>query len=254
MCKLCDEGKPQEHFDSPRGSRRDFLKASGATAVAAAGMACSSRARPRRRRQARPHDTGRPAAATSSAAGRDVDGPGGRRFRPGRRAGRGQEDRRHRAEPARRQRRRDRRARPHRHAGLHRYAPSPVRDGAAQLPRQRHPDQRRLGLAERGPTYYEYILLKFAPGVPAAGRLHQRAVRRPGAARRRRHHGARRLADPSLAAAFGRRHQGAVRYRAPRRVRLFRERRRAFDRATSIRTTRPASSSSGSPRATSSST
>ena len=27
-------------------------------------------------------------------------------------------------------------------------------------------------------TYYEYILLKFAPGVPAAGRLHQRAVRR----------------------------------------------------------------------------
>jgi cytosine/adenosine deaminase-related metal-dependent hydrolase len=36
MCKLCDEGKPQVH--SPYGSRRDFLKASSATAAAAAGM------------------------------------------------------------------------------------------------------------------------------------------------------------------------------------------------------------------------
>ena len=43
----------------------------------------------------------------------------------------------------------DRRARPHRHAGLHRHASPPVRDGAAQLPRRRHPDQRRLGHAER---------------------------------------------------------------------------------------------------------
>src|SRR5436309_5941274 len=42
MCKMCDEGKPQDHTDSlrdsPRGSRRDFLKASTATAVAAAGL------------------------------------------------------------------------------------------------------------------------------------------------------------------------------------------------------------------------
>jgi len=33
VCKLCDEGKPQNHY----GSRRDFLKAVAATGVAAAG-------------------------------------------------------------------------------------------------------------------------------------------------------------------------------------------------------------------------
>jgi len=38
MCKLCDEGTPQNHTASLHGSRRDFLKASTATAVAAAGM------------------------------------------------------------------------------------------------------------------------------------------------------------------------------------------------------------------------
>ncbi len=32
MCKLCDEGKPQNHF----GSRRNFLKAAAATAIVAA--------------------------------------------------------------------------------------------------------------------------------------------------------------------------------------------------------------------------
>src|SRR6266436_5154707 len=37
MCKLCDEGKPQFHARSQLG-RRDFLKASTATAAAAAGM------------------------------------------------------------------------------------------------------------------------------------------------------------------------------------------------------------------------
>ena len=37
MCKLCDEGKPQDHSSSQLG-RRDFLKASTATAAAAAGM------------------------------------------------------------------------------------------------------------------------------------------------------------------------------------------------------------------------
>jgi 5-methylthioadenosine/S-adenosylhomocysteine deaminase len=36
MCRLCDEGKPQNHTGSQLG-RRDFLKASAATAVAAAG-------------------------------------------------------------------------------------------------------------------------------------------------------------------------------------------------------------------------
>src|SRR2546425_993296 len=34
MCKLCDEGIPQIHS----GSRRDFLKATAATGVAAAGL------------------------------------------------------------------------------------------------------------------------------------------------------------------------------------------------------------------------
>ena len=34
MCKLCDEGFPQNHF----GSRRNFLKAAAATPVAAAGL------------------------------------------------------------------------------------------------------------------------------------------------------------------------------------------------------------------------
>src|SRR3979409_2635749 len=41
MCKLCDEGRPQDHTGSMSGSRlgrRDFLKASTATAAAAAGM------------------------------------------------------------------------------------------------------------------------------------------------------------------------------------------------------------------------
>jgi 5-methylthioadenosine/S-adenosylhomocysteine deaminase len=41
MCKLCDEGKPQDHTRSPGGSqlgRRDFLKTATATGVAAAGL------------------------------------------------------------------------------------------------------------------------------------------------------------------------------------------------------------------------
>ena len=42
MCKLCDEGKPQDHTnsdaDSPGGSRRDFLKATAAIGAGAAGL------------------------------------------------------------------------------------------------------------------------------------------------------------------------------------------------------------------------
>src|SRR5215510_16565096 len=38
MCKRCDKGKPQHHPAALRGSRRNFLKASTATAVSAAGM------------------------------------------------------------------------------------------------------------------------------------------------------------------------------------------------------------------------
>src|SRR5437762_13125544 len=46
MCRLCDEGKPQDHAGSQLG-RRDFLKASTATAAAAAGMSLFA-ARPAR--------------------------------------------------------------------------------------------------------------------------------------------------------------------------------------------------------------
>ena len=62
--------------------------------------------------------------------------------------------------------------------------------------------------------------------LPAAGCLHQRVVWRAFPARRRRHYRARRLADPSHAAALRCGRPGAVRHRAPRRVRLFRGRRR----------------------------
>jgi len=39
MCKLCDAGRPQDHSRSKTQlGRRDFLKASSATAAAAAGL------------------------------------------------------------------------------------------------------------------------------------------------------------------------------------------------------------------------
>jgi len=34
MCKLCDEGKPQDHRTASSDSRRDFIKASAAAAAA----------------------------------------------------------------------------------------------------------------------------------------------------------------------------------------------------------------------------
>jgi 5-methylthioadenosine/S-adenosylhomocysteine deaminase len=66
MCKLCDEGKPQNHARSPSSSqlgRRDFLKASAVTGVAAAGLNLFA---------------ARPAAAL------DADGPPPDSGRPGR--------------------------------------------------------------------------------------------------------------------------------------------------------------------------
>jgi len=63
MCKLCDEGKPQDHTGSQLG-RRDFLKASTATAAAAAGMSLF---------------TPRPAAAQDDDAPED-SGRRGRRY------------------------------------------------------------------------------------------------------------------------------------------------------------------------------
>ena len=65
MCKLCDEGKPQDHSES----RRDFLKAATATGVAAAGTSLFA-ARPAAAHGGRPKTTASIAAATSSAAGR----------------------------------------------------------------------------------------------------------------------------------------------------------------------------------------
>jgi 5-methylthioadenosine/S-adenosylhomocysteine deaminase len=56
MCKLCEQGTPQDHSQSPDASRRDFLKASTATAAAAAGatlLASTSAV-------ADPHDPGPP--------------------------------------------------------------------------------------------------------------------------------------------------------------------------------------------------
>src|SRR5438876_1458402 len=43
MCKMCDGGTPQDHSASLGSSRRDFLKASAATAVAASGLSFLNR-------------------------------------------------------------------------------------------------------------------------------------------------------------------------------------------------------------------
>src|SRR5712692_4834635 len=63
MCWLCDAGKPQVHSNSPYG-RRDFLKASAATGIAAAGFNLFA-ARP-----ARAGDNGDDAPADSGRPGR----------------------------------------------------------------------------------------------------------------------------------------------------------------------------------------
>jgi cytosine/adenosine deaminase-related metal-dependent hydrolase len=65
MCKLCDEGKTQDHHESLGSSRRDFLKASTAGAVAAAGLNLLS--------------------ASAAAAPPDDPGPPADAGRPGRR-------------------------------------------------------------------------------------------------------------------------------------------------------------------------
>jgi 5-methylthioadenosine/S-adenosylhomocysteine deaminase len=64
MCKLCDAGKPQPHVRSlrgPYGSRRDFLKATALTGAAAAGANLFA-ARPAKAAEgdAPPQDTGKP--------------------------------------------------------------------------------------------------------------------------------------------------------------------------------------------------
>ena len=185
MCKLCDEGKPQDHGASPRGSRRDFLKASTATARGARGAEPVRRAPGRGAdddRDAPPEDSGRhgrryvirggavmsmdPKVGDFAQADVLVEGKKIVAVGPNLHAAR---------------RRSDRRPRPHRHAGLRRYAPSPVRDGAAQLPRRRDTVSTTARARRAAINYFEYILRHVRPGVPAAGRLHQRAVRRRSA-------------------------------------------------------------------------
>src|SRR5438094_2102015 len=60
MCKMCDEGKPQDHTDSLSGSRRDFLKASAATAAAAGLNVSTARSVAAQPNDDAPGDTGRP--------------------------------------------------------------------------------------------------------------------------------------------------------------------------------------------------
>ena len=191
-----DTARIPENFSGDRSWCRGSLR----------GAPCRRGRRPRRpvrprSRRRRARDSGRPGRryVIRGGAVMSMDPTASGDFAQGRRAGRGQEDPRRRAEPARGRRGGDRRARQHRHARLHRHAPPPVRDGAAQLPRRRDADQRRLGLAEREHDLLRIHPADVRPGVPAAGRVHQRAVRRAEPARRRRHDGARRLADPSLA-------------------------------------------------------
>jgi cytosine/adenosine deaminase-related metal-dependent hydrolase len=62
---MCDEGRPQDHTGEHRGSRRDFLKATAATGVAAAGLNLFS---------------GRPAAADDDDDGPRDSGRHGRRY------------------------------------------------------------------------------------------------------------------------------------------------------------------------------
>jgi cytosine/adenosine deaminase-related metal-dependent hydrolase len=62
MCKLCDEGKPQDHTGPLRDSRRDFLKVAATTGVAAAGLNLFA-ARPAAAKDGGddvPEDTGKP--------------------------------------------------------------------------------------------------------------------------------------------------------------------------------------------------
>ena len=59
MCKLCDQGRPQDH-SIPQLGRRDFLKASGATAAAAAGISLFNAPPAAAHEDSLPPDSGRP--------------------------------------------------------------------------------------------------------------------------------------------------------------------------------------------------
>ena len=255
MCKLCDEGQPQDHAASRHGSRRDFLKGSTATAVVAAGMNFLSASPtaaelglgpPKDGGAARRRYVIRGGYVMSMDPGVGDFAPGdvlvegtkilavGPNLKPGRR---GVIDA----------------TRPHRDAGLHRHAPPSVRDRAAQLPRQRHPDQRRLGLAERGS--YLLRIHSAANSRPCTGRRtctstsSSAAWRNSTPASPRCTTSRRSITRPSTPTRPSRR--CSIRAAAPLSAT---SRAPAASPGTSIRRTRPASSSSGSRRAISSST
>ena len=60
MCKMCDEGKPQDHSGSRGGSRRDFLKTSAAAGAAAGTGLFSARSEATQDDEAAFRSTGRP--------------------------------------------------------------------------------------------------------------------------------------------------------------------------------------------------
>ena len=60
MCTLCVQGKPQDHSRSSQLGRRDFLKASTATAAAAAGASLFAAPPASADDRNAPHDSGRP--------------------------------------------------------------------------------------------------------------------------------------------------------------------------------------------------
>ncbi len=226
MCKLCDEGKPQDHS----GSRRDFLKAATATGAAAglnlfAARPAAARGDDDDDRRDPPEDSGRrgrryiirggavmsmdPKVGEFPQADVLVEGKKILAVGPNLHAGGAAEI--------------DARGRivmpgfidTHHHqfeTALRSFLADGVliNDGS--------------GSPSGSTTYFEFILLKFAPVYRPQDVYINELFGGLEPARRRRHHGARRLADPSLAAALGRRDQGAVRHRAPRRLRLFRER------------------------------
>ena len=251
MCRLCDEGRPQDHYF---GSRRNFLKTAAATGAAAGGLNLFAAARPRRTNDDEPEDSGRHGrrylirgGAVMSmdpdvgdlaqadvlvegkkivAVGRSLHGGGaavidarGRIVMPG-----FIDTHHHQFETALR---------------------SFLADGLLINDGSNTPS---------AINYFEFILLKFAPVYRPQDVYINELFGALEPARRGRHHGARRLADPPLAAALRRRHPGALRYGAPRRLRLLRERGAVLHPGNKYPPMRPASRSGGSRRTTSSST
>ena len=240
MCKLCDEGIPQHHSTS----RRDFLKATAASGVAAAGAGADLFApRPAEAHGADvPHDTGRrgrryiirggavmsmdPAVGDFPEADVLVEGKKILAVGPHLRAGGASVI--------------DARGRvvmPGFIDTHHHQAWTAIRSAI--------PDSILIndgtGTASAEQNYFENVLAGIdrddwlRPPLPAAGRLRQRAVRRAFTARRRRHDRARHLADPPLAAALRCGHRGASRYWPPRHAGLLRKRRQCRGEPVSAR-------------------